>query len=69
MRMFRVVVLVMFVSLCSAAEPEEFKTLAGERTGYWWRSLSRLEKVAFGSTPVHVYRSEVVLDEGTGKVV
>lgn len=29
----------------------------------------QLEKVAFGSTPVHVYRSEVVLDEGTGKVV
>jgi len=27
-----------------------------------------LEKVAFGVTPVHVYRTDVVLDEGIGKI-
>ena len=29
----------------------------------------QLEKVAFGAIAVHVYRSEVVLDEGIGKVM
>lgn len=28
----------------------------------------RLEKIAFEKTPVHVYRNEVMLESGTGKV-
>jgi hypothetical protein len=28
----------------------------------------RLERIAFGSDPVHIYRSEVLVEEGTGKV-
>ncbi len=29
----------------------------------------QLEKVAFGNVSVHVYRSDIVLDEGAGKIV
>jgi hypothetical protein len=29
----------------------------------------RLEKIAFEKTPVHVFRSEILLESGTGKVV
>jgi hypothetical protein len=28
----------------------------------------RLEQITFGKTPVHVFRSEIVLESGTGKV-
>lgn len=33
------------------------------------RSSRQLEKVAFGTAQVRVYRSDIVLDEGAGKVV
>lgn len=34
---------------CSAQLPEEFRTTAGEYSGYYWRSLSFNEKLAFVS--------------------
>jgi hypothetical protein len=41
-----------------------FAKLLGEEVA----APRQLEKIAFGETPVHVYRSEVVAETGSGKV-
>jgi hypothetical protein len=44
----RIALMLAIVSMpCLAQLPEEFKTQGGEWTGYYWRSLSNNEKLAF----------------------